>query len=182
MHAERAVGGERRAASSMRATLLSVEAVVASVEEAMVFAVLVVLVVTLGLQVASRFLLQFPLDWTEEVARAGQIWLVFIGAAVGARRAEHFVVEVFMDRVAFPGKQLVARMIDVIVVAFFCGLAVIAARATIEGAGQTMPTLGVSIAWAYAAIPLGCLLMAFHFALAWIRPLERRTPAEVVPE
>ena len=141
----------------------------------LVFAVLVLLVVTLALQVISRFAFPFPLDWTEELARAGQIWLVFIGAAVGARRAEHFVVELFMARVNFPGKQAVARLVDVIVVSFFCVLAIIAAQSTIEGYDQEMPTLGVSIAWAYAAIPVGCLLMAFHFAMAWIRPIEPRT-------
>lgn len=159
----------------MKKTFLSIEAAVSRVEEMAVFAVLVLLVVALSLQVASRFFFAFPLGWTEELARAGQIWLVFIGAAVGARRAEHFVVELFMARVNFPGKQTVARLIDVTVAAFFCTLAFVAAKSTIDGVGQEMPTLGVSIAWAYAAIPVGCVLMAFHFAMAWIRPLEPRT-------
>ncbi|MCC7040093.1 MAG: TRAP transporter small permease [Burkholderiales bacterium] len=166
----------------MKNNLLAMEAAVVRVEEAVVFAVLALLVVTLGLQVLSRFVLEFPLAWTEELARVGQIWLVFFGAAVGARRAEHFVVELFMERVAFPGKRMVARTIDVIVVAFFCALAVMAAQAAIEGAGQELPTLGISIAWAYTAIPIGCLLMAFHFGLAWIRPLEARAAGEGVAE
>lgn len=166
----------------MKNNLLAMEAAVVHLEEAVVFAVLVLLVATLGLQVLSRFVFEFPLGWTEELARVGQIWLVFIGAAVGARRAEHFVVELFMERVDFPGKQVVARTIDVIVVAFFCAIAVMAAQATFEGAGQELPTLGISIAWAYVAVPIGCLLMAFHFALAWVRPLEVRAPGEGVAE
>jgi TRAP-type C4-dicarboxylate transport system permease small subunit len=166
----------------MRKTLLSLEAVVVRLEEAVVFAVLALLVVTLALQVVSRFVLPFALDWTEELARAGQVWLVFVGAAVGARRAEHFVVELFMERVAFPGKRFVARLVDVVVVGFFCMLAGIAVRTTFDGSGQTMPTLGVSVAWAYAAIPVGCILMAFHFAIAWIRPIERHAVGEAVAE
>ena len=166
----------------MRKTLLSIEAAVVRLEEAVVFAMLALLVVALALQVASRFALQFPLDWTEEFARAGQVWLVFIGAAVGARRAEHFVVELFMERVAFPGKRFVARLVDVVVVGTFCVLAGIAVQTTSAGAGQTMPTLGVSVAWAYAAIPVGCVLMAFHFAMAWIRPIERHAVGEAVAE
>jgi TRAP-type C4-dicarboxylate transport system permease small subunit len=156
----------------MKKTILSLEAAVVRLEGALIFLILTLLLVTLALQVISRFLFEFPLAWTEELARAAQIWLVFIGAAIGTRRAEHFVVELFMDKVSFPGKQLVARTIDIIVVTFFCILAWVGVQTTINGAGQTMPTLDISVAWAYAAIPVGCILMAFHFALAWIRPLE----------
>ena len=156
----------------MRPLLLRLEARVVALEEAVVFAVLLLLLVTLSLQVGSRFLFRFPLDWTEELGRVAQLWLVFIGAAVGARRAEHFVVDLFMQRIDFPGKQLVARAIDVAVVGFFLVLAVIGAHATAFGAIQVLSTLDVSVAWAYAAIPVGCLLMAFHFAMAWIRPIE----------
>jgi TRAP-type C4-dicarboxylate transport system permease small subunit len=152
------------------------EARVVAVEEAAVFGVLVLLVLTLALQMASRFLFKFPLDWTEELARVGQIWLVFIGAAVGARRAEHFVVELFMQRVPFPGKAAIARLVDVVVIGFFLVLALVSAHAAGFGAIQTLTSLDVSVAWAYAAIPVGCLLIAFHFAMAWIRPL----PAQVL--
>jgi C4-dicarboxylate transporter DctQ subunit len=152
--------------------LLRLENRVATAEEAAVFAILLLLLVTLTLQVASRFLFRFPLDWTEELGRVAQLWLVFVGAAVGARRAEHFVVELFMQRVAFPGKQAVARLVDVLVVGFFLVLAGVGAHTAAFGAIQVLSTLDASVAWSYAAIPVGCLLMAFHFAMAWIRPLE----------
>ena len=79
----------RAEAAPTRAILLALERRIVAVEEATVFAILVLLLVTLTLQVASRFLFEFPLDWTEELARVAQLWLVFIGAAVGAHRAEH---------------------------------------------------------------------------------------------
>ena len=156
----------------MKSALLRLESRVVAVEEAVVFGVLLLLLVTLALQVASRFLFKFPLDWTEELARVAQLWLVFVGAAVGARRAEHFVVDLFMQRVDFPGKQALVRLVDVLVVGFFLVLAVIAAHVTVFGALQVLTSLDASVAWSYAAIPVGCLLIAFHFGMAWIRPLE----------
>lgn len=152
--------------------LLRFEKAVVAVEEAAVFGVLALLLITLSLQIASRFLFQFPLDWTEELARVGQLWLVFIGAAVGARRAEHFVVEVFMERVSFPGKKYVARAIDLLVVGFFLSLAVVSAYVTWFGSIQIMPALASSVAWAYAAIPTGCVLITLHFVCAFKRPLQ----------
>ncbi|HZP87676.1 MAG TPA: TRAP transporter small permease subunit [Burkholderiales bacterium] len=161
----------------MRQTLLQLERALVKLEEAAVFGILVLLVATLSLQIASRFLFKFPLDWTEELARVGQLWLVFIGAAVGAYRAEHFVVEIFMQRVAFPGKALVARLIDALVVGFFLVLAGVSAWHTAFGAIQQLTALRVSVAVGYAALPIGCALMAFHFAMAWIRPLPGFSPA-----
>lgn len=168
----------RTETGSARAVLLALERRIVAVEEAAVFAILVLLLVTLTLQVASRFLFEFPLDWTEELARVGQLWLVFIGAAVGARRAEHFVVELFMQRVRFPGKELVARVVDVVVVGFFLVLAGVGAWHTVFGAVQELTSLRASVAWGYASIPVGCLLIAFHFAMAWIRPVVFVEPAE----
>lgn len=161
----------------MKRELLRCEAAVVRFEEAAVFAILVVLVTTLALQVASRFLFKFPLDWTEELARVGQMWLVFIGAAVGAHRAEHFVVELFMARVDFPGKRVVARIVDVLVVGFFLALALVSARHAAFAAIQQLTALRVSIAVSYAALPIGCALIAFHFAMAWVRPLPHEAAA-----
>lgn len=154
------------------ARLLRIEERIVQIEEAAVFIILALLVVTLSLQIASRFLFRFPLDWTEELARVAQLWLVFIGAAVGARRAEHFVVELFMQWARFPGKRALTRAVDVVVVGFFLVLAGVSAYAAWFGAIQTLPALGVSVAWGTAAIPVGCLLMSLHFACAWVRPLQ----------
>ncbi len=156
----------------MAAALLRIERALVVIEEAAVFVILAALLVTLSLQIASRFLFEFPLDWTEELARVGQMWLVFIGAAVGARRAEHFVVEIFMERAHFPGKQQIARGIDILVVGFFLVLALVSAWMTWFGSIQTMPALAASVAWGYAAIPTGCALIAFHFVCSWVRPAQ----------
>ena len=132
------------------------------------FLILVGLVITLTLQVASRFLFKFPLDWTEELARVGLMWLVFIGSAVAARRAEHFAVELVMEKASFPGKHVVAWLIEIIVIGFFLALTVTAAWASHFGALQIMPALGASVVWATAAIPVGCALLSLHLIVALI--------------
>ncbi len=158
--------------------LLRLEAGVARLEGLLLFWILAVLIFTLSMQVISRFFMDFPLAWTEELGRVLQIWLVFIGAAIGTRRCEHFVVELFMEKADFPGKAAVARLVDVATVGFFCVLAWVSADTTIHGAGQVLPTLGISIAWSYAAIPAGCALMVFHFLMALVRPIDAHAHAK----
>lgn len=156
----------------MKNALMRIEQRLARLEEAAVFLILVGLLITLSLQVASRFLFKFPLDWTEELARVGLLWLVFIGSAVAARRAEHFAVELVMEKLDFPGKRQVAWLVQLVTIAFFLTLAVISAWASHFGALQTMPALNASVAWATAAIPVGCALMGVHFLGALLRGRE----------
>lgn len=158
---------------------LRLEAGVVRLEGLMLFCILVALLFTLAMQVMSRFFMDFPLAWTEELGRVLQIWLVFIGAAVGTHRCEHFVVELFMDKVNFPGKAAVARLIDLSTVGFFALLAWVSATTMLKGSSQILPTLGISIAWSYAAIPVGCALMVLHFLMATVRPIEPDAPKEV---
>ena len=162
----------------MKNALLRLDRAIARAEEAAVFLILTGLVVTLALQVASRFVFKFPLAWTEELARIGLLWLVFIGSAVAARRAEHFAVELFMEKVPLPGKALIGRLVGLVVVAFFLLLAVVAAHSAHFGAIQTLPALGVSVAWATAAIPVGCVLVALHFAATMVAGVGATTSSE----
>ena len=64
---------------------------------------------------------------------------------MGARRAEHFVVDLFMQRVDFPGKQALVRLVDVLVVGFFLVLAAIAAHVTVFGAPWTTGTAAIGV-------------------------------------
>lgn len=58
------------------------------------------------LQVLSRYLLNAALIWSEEVARLFFIALIFVGAAVLARRREHLAVTVFTDLLPDRGRHI----------------------------------------------------------------------------
>lgn len=48
------------------------------------------------LQVFTRYVLNAPLSWTEEIARLLMVWLTFVSAMFVAGRREHLVVDVFV--------------------------------------------------------------------------------------
>ncbi len=63
----------------------------------LLIALLAGMIAVVFLQVLSRYLFDASLIWSEEVARLFFIALIFVGAAVLARRREHLTVTVFTD-------------------------------------------------------------------------------------
>src|SRR5882724_9938344 len=54
------------------------------------------------LQFFTRYVLNDSLSWTEEIARYGLMWIVFIGGAVVTRKNSHIAVEL-LSNVMKPG-------------------------------------------------------------------------------
>lgn len=59
--------------------------------------VLVGLVAVTVLQVFFRYILDHALDWPEEVARWGFVWLVFLGIAIGQREQAHISIDIIVE-------------------------------------------------------------------------------------
>src|SRR3954451_362232 len=71
------------------------------------------------LQFFTRYLLNDSLAWTEEIARYGLMWVVFIGGAMVTRRNSHIAVELLAN-VMQPGplRSALLVMVDLIKLAF----------------------------------------------------------------
>lgn len=124
---------------------------------ALLGAVLMLIVsVALGFyQVMTRFVFDAPSTWSEVISRSAMIWCVFLGAAAGFRGGFMMSVEVIYKLV--PRRRLVWLELliagccaTVLVVLIYYGTAM-----TLRVRSQMLSGLEVSIAWAYAAMPVG---------------------------
>ncbi len=105
-------------------------------------------------QVGARYVLGAPPSWTEELARYLQVWLVLLASPVCVRRGLHLAVDWVSPR--FPFLRYVTTGL---VGLFSLALAFYGLRLLEVAALQTSPALGVSMVWAYAAIPASGALM-----------------------
>ena len=137
-------------------------------ERMLIFGLMIFLVVILTVQVLSRFVFNAPIDYTEELSRFGLIWLVFIGAAHAAYLNEHFIVGVLVDSFNFPGKAIYLFFVDLLVILFFIGLVYFGWKISWKNP-RIEPALGLSMGWAYLAMPAGCVLALYHLLLALYR-------------
>jgi len=88
------------------------------VERALGMALLVAIVLMIGVQVGTRYLLNQPIVWVEDVATFAFIWAVFLGAAAGLKELRHIRIETFLTRLPARARALMEALLYAVV--FVC--------------------------------------------------------------
>jgi TRAP-type transport system small permease protein len=70
--------------------------VIGHVERAFGLALIAVIVVTITVQVFTRYLFNYPIIWVEELATYAFIWGTFVGASLGLKQGRHIKIETFV--------------------------------------------------------------------------------------
>jgi TRAP-type C4-dicarboxylate transport system permease small subunit len=112
------------------------------------------------LQFFTRYVLNDSLAWTEEIARYGLMWIVFIGGAMVTRRNSHIAVEL-LSNVMKPGPLRAALLafVDIVKLAFI-GLLAYLSLTIIERMNiQRMTVFDLPMSYVYAGVGFGCFLM-----------------------
>lgn len=119
------------------------------------------MVIIIGYQVFARYVLNASPSWSEQAALLLMIYFVLFAAAVGIREGFHIRITFAEDRLAGAGQRLL-RLSNHVLVAIF-GLAMAAGGAELIQAtsGHTLPTLGISRAWAYVPMAAAGALITF---------------------
>jgi TRAP-type C4-dicarboxylate transport system permease small subunit len=73
-------------------------ALIGRIERAIGVALLSTIVVSITIQVITRYLFGQPLVWVEELAGYCFLWAVFLGAAVGMKELRHIRIDTFVSR------------------------------------------------------------------------------------
>ncbi len=82
------------------AWFLRFEAALGATVERLLLAGIVALTLVMAAQVFCRYVVNYSLVWSEELARYLTIWLAFLGVSLGVRADSHFGITVVLDRVS----------------------------------------------------------------------------------
>jgi len=133
---------------------------------------MVVMLVLLAIQVVARYLLAEPPGWTEEGARYAMVWSGLLGSAVAFKAG---VDPVLMRLQSLAHKRPIAWLRAASVVLFiapilyFClvGPDQDLTRGFIaRSASRNSETMGLSMAWFTAALPVTFITLLIHVAAA----------------
>lgn len=128
-------------------------------------ALMTLLVVCISWQVISRYFLQDPSSWTEELARFALIWAGLLGAVYAYRTRAHVGIDILASKLSPGGRRKLDIISAASVIAFSVSVIVIGGSnlvmltAELE---QTSAALGVSVSWVYAVIPLSGALLTLY--------------------
>ena len=129
-------------------------------EDWLAFAIFWGLAFIVFLQFFTRYVLNDSLAWTEEIARYGLMWIVFIGGAMVTRRNSHIAVELLAN-VMKPGplRSMLLALVDIIKLAFIGLLAYVSVTITERMDMQRMTVFDLPMSYVYAGVAFGCFLM-----------------------
>ena len=132
------------------------------VVEGLLLVMMVALCADVFLGVFSRYVMARTFTWYDEIARLLFVWIVFLGAAVGVRRAAHFRLHLVVDRFP-PGLRRATELVGVLVLMGFGLLLIQQGWKLVElGQFQRTPVMGLSKQYVYASVPAGGALIILY--------------------
>ncbi|MBX2818520.1 MAG: TRAP transporter small permease [Rhodothermaceae bacterium] len=126
------------------------------------------LVIDVLWQVFSRFILQDPSSFTEELARFLLIWVGLLGAAYAAGKRMHLAVDLLPRSLEGKRKAYLDIFIYSIVIIFSISVMIFGGSRLVAITlylGQTAAALQMPLGYVYLILPISGFLIAFYAAL-----------------
>jgi TRAP-type C4-dicarboxylate transport system permease small subunit len=136
------------------------------------------LIVVVGLQFFTRYVLNNSIAWTEEAARYCLVVLTFWGSAICVRQGSHLLIGVIYRHIPTGLVKPLALFNEVVVIGFFGAIAWLGVLMSERTSRQMMITMPFPKSYIYSAITLGCIL-AVLYGLINLWRISRRNPEEI---
>ncbi len=153
--------------------------------EGLVAVVMGALVVDVTWQVFTRYVLDDPSSWTEELATYLMIWVGLLGASVALRRGAHLGIDYFVAQLSPRRKALIEVFAFLVVAAFSVLVLGIGGTHLVRetlARGQASAALGVQMGYVYLALPISGFFLTLYsveFLIERIVTVKRGTMTRV---
>jgi TRAP-type C4-dicarboxylate transport system permease small subunit len=140
-----------------------------ALERAVISGLMALIVILTLAQVFWRYVLELPLQWSEEVARYAFVWMTFLGAATLMRmRDGHPAIDTLHHIVGERVRAMLEIFSKLVVIAGSMAIATGGLRMVQSQWHQLSPSLEFPMAWIYLCMFLGPLLGIFWIVwCAW---------------
>ncbi len=144
--------------------------------EAIIMVLMALLVVVVVVSVFCRYILLWPLTWSEEVGRYVMIWLGFLAASIAVRQGLHVGVDFVVQWVPAAAAGWLRRLARAATAGFLLVVTVYGFILVTNLWDQYSPVMDIRMTWPYLAIPVGSLLMLIQLAT----PSGQETDSQVL--
>jgi C4-dicarboxylate transporter DctQ subunit len=113
-------------------------------------------------QIFCRYVLVSPLSWTDEAMRYAMVWVAFLAGSALVFRQEHMALDLFDAIRSRAIIWLLRTFVLVAILGFAVALIVYGWPLALRNARQLSPSAQLPLVYAYAAVPVGGVLMALY--------------------
>ena len=135
---------------------------------------LVAMTLIIGWQVYARYVLNASPSWAEQLSLILMIWYALLAAAAGFHEGFHIKILALQNASGESRARMLRLMAEAVVVLSGVMMVIWGLELTAIISGHSIPSLGISRAWAYVPLPLsGALIILFagtRFYGEMIRP------------
>lgn len=139
-------------------------------EEFFMILFLIGMVLIMGIQVFSRYVLSVSLSWSEEITRYLFIWSAFLSVSLCTKKCISIKIDQFIKLFPKRGKALFKVLnltVEIIFFVYLIPFAFFYLKSTVES-GQVSPACGIPMYYIQSA-PLVCFtLCAFRLIQRWV--------------
>jgi TRAP-type C4-dicarboxylate transport system permease small subunit len=134
--------------------------------------VMLAVAASLGLwQIITRFVIERPAEWTEVLIRFSLIWMVFLGIPTAFRVGAMVSVDVLYRWSGERLRRVLDAMVALAALLLVSVIIVVGWQYAQRGSVQSVIGLeGVSMFWAYLALPVGGVFSAIAIIGNWLDP------------
>ncbi|MCL2000561.1 MAG: TRAP transporter small permease [Planctomycetes bacterium] len=143
--------------------------------EAAAWICFVVMIVTMLLQVFTRYVINHPLPWTEELSRFSYIYAIFLGAILVQRSKHHMTVTLLVEKLP-PGARLVQQVFSDLVSLMVLGIVFHGTWIQMDKTyGILASTIPISYTFIYLALAIGSGGMILLIVTSLIQTVQKIT-------
>lgn len=148
---------------------------------------IMVLAVIGFIQVISRYVFNYSFSWYEELGRYLGVFIAFLGAAIGVKTESHFTMDLVVESLQKPWKQILKAFASMVSSLFFIMIIFYSFKIIVRmhGYGTTSPTMQIPMYIAYLPILLFSVVISFRFmvkGVCFIREIFRTDQCSINPE
>ena len=157
----------------MAAALLTIDRIVTRAVMALAALLLAAAAAAAFYQVFTRFVLEQPSTWSEVLTRTLLIWMVYLGVAGAFRTGALVSVDVLHKLSRGRARRAIEALITLSSLTLLGIMLWYGAQMAYRVRFQNLAGLEISIAWAYAAIPVGAAFAMLGVLAHHVDPQRR---------
>ncbi|MGI5966133.1 MULTISPECIES: TRAP transporter small permease [Anaerotruncus] len=127
---------------------------------------LMAIVVLVFLQVISRYVFQFSIDWAQELTVYLLIWMVFMGCSMGMRDNQVVSLTLVTDQLPRIAQELLKIVVNLLLIFFFVVCTIGNVEIIQFAMNRISPVLKIKMGYISAAFSVSAVIMSYNCLLA----------------